>query len=57
MPTFGILVFWDVLLVGRSEDFKNAKLGNNNTVETSNFAVDTLLIQCDNMTEESLHLY
>jgi hypothetical protein len=44
MPAFRILVLWDVSLVGRLEDFKPANQQNNNAVETSHFAVNTLLI-------------
>jgi hypothetical protein len=42
--TCRILVFWDVSLVGRIEDFKPANQRNNNAVKTSNFAVATFLI-------------
>jgi hypothetical protein len=39
MPAFRILVFRDVSLVGRFEDFKPANQRNNNAVEISDFAV------------------
>jgi hypothetical protein len=40
MPTFRILLFWDVLLLGI---FESANQQNNNIVETSNFTVATFL--------------
>jgi hypothetical protein len=43
MPTFRILVFRDVPLVGRFEVFKPASQ-RNNAVETSDLAVATFLI-------------
>jgi len=39
MPTFRILVFQDVSLVGRFELLKPASQQNNSSMETSNFAV------------------
>jgi hypothetical protein len=44
MPTFRILVFWDVSLVGPFEVFKRANQRNNNDVETSYFAFATFVI-------------
>jgi hypothetical protein len=44
MPTFRILVFRDVSLVGRFEVIEPANQRNNNAVETSNLAVDAFLI-------------
>jgi len=44
MPTFRILVFWDVLLVDRSEVFKPVNRQNNKTAEPSNFAAAAFLI-------------
>jgi hypothetical protein len=41
MPTFRILIFPDVVLVGRFEVFKPTNQRNNNAVETSNLAVAT----------------
>jgi hypothetical protein len=41
MPTFRIVVFRDVSLVGRFEVLKPANQRNNSAVETSSFAVDT----------------
>jgi hypothetical protein len=41
MPTFKILVFRDVSLVGKSEVFTPANKPNNNAVETTNVAVAT----------------
>jgi hypothetical protein len=43
-PTFRILAFQNVLLVGRLVVFKSANQQNNYTVETSNFAVDVFLM-------------
>jgi hypothetical protein len=44
MATLRILVFRDVLLVGRFAVFKLANQRNNNAMETSNFAVSPFLI-------------
>jgi hypothetical protein len=44
MPTLKILVFQNVLLVGRFEVFQPANHENNGAVETSNFAVAAFLI-------------
>jgi hypothetical protein len=43
MPTLRIVVFRDVLLVDRFQDFKPVNQQNNNAVETSNSAVTTFL--------------
>jgi hypothetical protein len=53
MPTFRILVFQDVLLVGRFEAFRTAEQKNNNIGETSNFAVASFLIYYDSTIEEN----
>ena len=47
MPTFRILIFGDVSLVGRYEFFTCANQRNNSTVETADFAVAALLIYLD----------
>jgi len=47
MSTVGILVFWDVSVVDRFEAFKAANQLNDSSVETSNFAVATFIIQSD----------
>jgi hypothetical protein len=44
MPTFRILDFPDVPLVGRFEIIKPANQRNSNAVEASNFAIATSLI-------------
>jgi hypothetical protein len=44
MPTLKALVFQIVLLVGRFEVFEPVNHKNNNTVETSNFAVVAFLV-------------
>jgi hypothetical protein len=44
MPTFRILIFGDVSLVGRYEFFKCANQRNKSAVETADFAVAALLI-------------
>jgi len=44
MPTFRLLIFWDVSLVGRYEFFTPLNQRNNSAVETADFAVTTLLI-------------
>jgi uncharacterized membrane protein len=57
MPTFRILVFQDVSLVGRLEVLKPANQQNSSCMETSNFAVAIFVNLTRSDTEESLHLY
>jgi len=47
MPSYRILLFRDIMLVGRFEVFKPANQQNREDTETPNFAVATLPNQWD----------